>query len=152
MDPQRNSMYFQSFSITPMKNMMIAAFVAVMLFGSFDVSAQGLTPAAQTPTVIKPKMKVNDIRASIQFLGGIEIRGTEVDAYLDTRKVLADAVEAATKAGKKDDDAVTFDMKIEQAQNMFTLMQRGSLKGAEADKFKEIISALQDAVKAAQGK
>jgi hypothetical protein len=97
-------------------------------------------------------MKVNDIRASIQFLGGIEIRGTEVDAYLDTRKVLADAVEAATKAGKKDDDAVTFDMKIEQAQNMFTLMQRGSLKGAEADKFKEIISALQDAVKAAQGK
>jgi hypothetical protein len=70
-----------------MKNMMIAAFVAVMLFGSFDVSAQGLTPAAQTPTVIKPKMKVNDIRASIQFLGGIEIRGTEVDAYLDTRKV-----------------------------------------------------------------
>jgi ABC-type glycerol-3-phosphate transport system substrate-binding protein len=145
-------MYFQTFSITPMKNMMIAAFVAVMLFGSFDVSAQGLTPAAQTPTVIKPKMKVNDIRASIQFLGGIEIRGTEVDAYLDTRKVLADAVEAATKAGKKDDDAVTFDMKIEQAQNMFTLMQRGSLKGAEADKFKEIISALQDAVKAAQGK
>jgi ABC-type glycerol-3-phosphate transport system substrate-binding protein len=135
-----------------MKNMMIAAFVAVMLFGSFDVAAQGLTPAAQTPTVIKPKMKVNDIRASIQFLGGIEIRGTEVDAYLDTRKVLADAVEAATKAGKKDDDAVTFDMKIEQAQNMFTLMQRGSLKGAEADKFKEIISALQDAVKAAQGK
>jgi hypothetical protein len=123
-----------------------------MLFGSFDVAAQGLTPAAQTPTVIKPKMKVNDIRASIQFLGGIEIRGTEVDAYLDTRKVLADAVEAATKAGKKDDDAVTFDMKIEQAQNMFTLMQRGSLKGAEADKFKEIISALQDAVKAAQGK
>lgn len=135
-----------------MKNMMIAAFVAVLLFGSFDVSAQGLTPAAQTPTVIKPKMKVNDIRASIQFLGGIEIRGTEVDAYLDTRKVLADAVEAATKAGKKDDEAVTFDMKIEQAQNMFTLMQRGSLKGAEADKFKEIISALQDAVKAAQGK
>lgn len=135
-----------------MKNMMIAAFVAVMLFGSFDVSAQGLTPAAQTPTVIKPKMKVNDIRASIQFLGGIEIRGTEVDAYLDTRKVLADAVEAATKAGKKDDESVTFDMKIEQAQNMFTLMQRGSLKGAEADKFKEIISALQDAVKAAQGK
>lgn len=132
--------------------MMIAAFVAAMLFGSFDVAAQGLTPAAQTPTVIKPKMKVNDIRASIQFLGGIEIRGTEVDAYLDTRKVLADAVEAATKAGKKDDDAVTFDMKIEQAQNMFTLMQRGSLKGAEADKFKEIISALQDAVKAAQGK
>jgi hypothetical protein len=135
-----------------MKNVMIAAFFAVMLFGSFDVSAQGLTPAAQVPTVIKPKMKVNDIRASIQFLGGIEIRGTEVDAYLDTRKVLVDAVEAATKAGKKDDDAVTFDMKIEQAQNMFTLMQRGSLKGAEADKFKEIVSSLQEAVKSAQGK
>ena len=132
--------------------MTIAAFIAVMFIGSFELSAQSLTPAAQTPTSIKPKMKVIDVKASIQFLGGIEIRGTEVDAYLDTRKVLADAVEAATKAGKKDDEAITFDMKIEQAQNMFTLMQRGSLKGAEADKFKEIISALQDAVKAAQGK
>ena len=124
-----------------------------MLIGTFDASAQGgLTPAAQTPSVIKPKMKVVDIKVSVQFLGGIEIRGTEVEAYLDTRKVLTDAIETATKAGKKDDEVVTFDMKLDQAQNMYTLMQRGSLKGAEADKFKEIVSSLQDAVKAAQGK
>lgn len=144
--------YFHKFSITHMKNLTIAAIVAVLFIGSFELSAQGLTPAAQTPTVIKPKMKVIDIKASVQFLGGIEIRGTEVEAYLDTRKVLQDAIESATKGGKKDDDAITFDMKIEQAQNMFTLMQRGSLKGAEADKFNEITQALKDAVKAAQGK
>ena len=135
-----------------MKNFSIAAILAVLFIGSFELSAQSLTPAAQTPTVIKPKMKVIDIKASVQFLGGIEIRGTEVDAYLDTRKVLTDAIESATKAGKKDDEAVTFDMKIDQAQNMFTLMQRGSLKGAEADKFNEITQSLKDAVKAAQAK
>lgn len=102
--------------------------------------------------MIKPKMKFGDIKAVAQFIAGIDIRGTEVDAYLDTRKVLVEAIDAATKATKKDDDAIAIEMKMEQVQNLFTLMQRGSLKGAEAEKFKEIVQSLQDAVKSAQPK
>ncbi len=132
----------------------ILALVAALFVGTVDTSAQGgqLTPAAQAPVMIKPKMKLADVKAVTQFIAGVDIRGTEVDAYLDTRKILVDVIETANKATKKDDDMVTVEMKMEQVQNLFTLMQRGSLKGAEAEKFKEIVQALQDAVKAAQAK
>ncbi|MBU3678979.1 MAG: hypothetical protein FGM32_05145 [Candidatus Kapabacteria bacterium] len=134
-----------------MKIFAIIALVAGTLFASVDASAQGsLTPAAQAPTVIKPKMKLAEVKGVVQFLGGIEIRGGEVEAFLDTRKVLTDAIDAATKASKKDDDALTLEMRGDQVQNLFTLMQRGSLKGAEADTFNNIVTALKDAVKAAQ--
>lgn len=95
-------------------------------------------------------MKLQDLKNVSQFIQGVDLRGTEVDAYLDTRKVLVEAAEAATKAGKKDDDVVTVTMRLDQGQNLFTLMQRGQLKGAEAEKWREIVQSLQDAVKAAQ--
>jgi hypothetical protein len=137
-----------------MRLIAILAIAAAVLFASPDASAQGgqLTPAAQAPVMIKPKMKLGDVKAVTQFIAGVDIRGTEVDAYLDTRKILVEAIEAAGKASKKDDDQITVEMKMEQVQNLFTLMQRGSLKGAEAEKFKEIETALREAVKAAQSK
>ncbi len=111
-----------------------------------------LSPAPADPVVLQPKMKLADIKAVAQFIQGVELRGTEVDAYLDTRKALINAAEEAEKAGKKDEDVVNFDMRLDQAQNLFTLMQRGSLKGAEAEKWKEIVEALRASVKEAQDK
>jgi len=111
-----------------------------------------LSPAPADPVVLQPKMKLADIKAVAQFIQGVELRGTEVDAYLDTRKALISAAEEAEKAGKKDEDVVNFDMRLDQAQNLFTLMQRGSLKGAEAEKWKEIVEALRASVKEAQDK
>ena len=111
-----------------------------------------LSPAPADPVVLQPKMKLADIKAVAQFIQGVELRGTEVDAYLDTRKALINAAEEAEKAGKKDEDVINFDMRLDQAQNLFTLMQRGSLKGAEAEKWKEIVEALRASVKEAQDK
>lgn len=111
-----------------------------------------LSPAPADPVILQPKMKLADIKAVAQFIQGVELRGTEVDAYLDTRKALITAAEEAEKAGKKDEDVVNFDMRLDQAQNLFTLMQRGSLKGAEAEKWKEIVEALRASVKEAQDK
>ena len=113
-------------------------------------SSSSLSPTPQQPVVIKPKMKLADVKAVSQFIQGVDLRGTEVDAYLDTRKVLTTAAEAAGKAGKKDEDNVEVEMRLDQAQNLFTLMQRGQLKGAEAEKWREIVQSLQDAVKAEQ--
>lgn len=134
-----------------MKMFAMIALVVAALVGTSTASAQGtLTPAAQAPVVLKPKLKLSEVKGVVSFLGGIEIRGTEVDAFLDTRKVLTDAVDAAGKASKKDEDVLTLEMRGDQIQNLFTLMQRGSLKGAEADTFKGIVTALQESVKAAQ--
>ncbi|MCX6141454.1 MAG: hypothetical protein NTX15_11630 [Candidatus Kapabacteria bacterium] len=91
-----------------MRFLAILALAAVVLIGSVDASAQGgqLTPAAQAPVMIKPKMKLGDVKAVTQFIAGVDIRGTEVDAYLDTRKILMEVIEGANKASKKDDDMV----------------------------------------------
>ncbi len=151
--PPYITLFVSPFAHTIMRLLAIMAIAAAFLVATPDVSAQGqLTPAAQAPVMVKPKMKLGDVKAVTQFISGVDIRGTEVDAYLDTRKILVDAIEAAGKASKKDDDQVTVEMKLEQVQNLFTLMQRGSLKGAEAEKFKEIETALREAVKAAQAK
>lgn len=137
----------------------VVAILACFTLSAFavTVSAQqnpssSLAPAPTKPVMISPKMKLSDVKAVSQFIQGVDLRGTEVDAYLDTRKVLVEAAEAASKAGKKDEDAVAVEMRLDQAQNLFTLMQRGQLKGAEAEKWREIVQSLQDAVKAAQDK
>ena len=129
--------------------------IALCLFvvGSGAVLAQGqggqLTPAAQAPVIIKPKLKLGDVKALIQLIAEVDIRGAEVDAYLDTKKILAASVDAASKSAAKDDDAVTLEMRTEQVQNLFMLMQRSQLKGAAAEKFKEIVVILDEAATAA---
>jgi ribosomal protein S1 len=114
-------------------------------------SNASLTPQQEAVT-IKPKLMLGDVKALSNFLLGIEIRGNEVDAFLDARKTLTAAAEAAAKAGKKDEDVITVDMRLDIAQNIFLLMQRASLKGAEAEKFKQIITSMQDAARDAQKK
>ncbi len=131
--------------------LMLVVGLATAAYGQNN-SSSSLAPAPQQPVVIKPKMKLADVKAVANFIQGVDLRGTEVDAYLDTRKVLTEASEAAAKANKKDDDQITVEMRLDQAQNLFTLMQRGQLKGAEAEKWREIVQSLQDAVKAEQDK
>lgn len=141
-----------------MHRILTIASLAVALFLTASVAPMAaqnntsLSPAPADPVVLQPKMKLADIKAVAQFIQGVELRGTEVDAYLDTRKALISAAEEAEKAGKKDEDVINFDMRLDQAQNLFTLMQRGSLKGAEAEKWKEIVEALRASVKEAQDK
>jgi hypothetical protein len=77
-----------------MKVFALIAAIAVALFGGVEASAQGsLTPAAQAPVMIKPKLKVAHIKGAASFINGIEIRGGEVDAFLDVRKVLTSTMQ-----------------------------------------------------------
>jgi hypothetical protein len=128
------------------------AVILMMAATTSNVSAQGstLAPAPKEAVTISPKMKLSDVKAVSQFIQGVEIRGTEVDAYLNTRTLLIEAATAAEEAGKKDEDVISCEMRLDQAQNLFTLMQRGTLKGVEAEKWKEIVEALREAVKGAQ--
>lgn len=112
---------------------------------------QQLAPP-QKPVILKPKMRLGLWRGAVQFIRGVEIAGTEVDAFLDTRKVITDGIDAHVKAGKKDEDEVAIDMRLDQANNLFSLMQRGKVKAEEADLHKEITSALQESAKALQQK
>ncbi|MBS1562199.1 MAG: hypothetical protein JSS89_11385 [Bacteroidetes bacterium] len=137
-----------------MKHILLSALVACTLIaGTTVVSAQqNLSPTQAEVVTIKPKLKLGDVKAVANFIGGVDIKGNEVDAFIEVKKTLTSAAEAAAKAGKKDDDVITVDLKLDVAQNLFLLMQRASLKGAEAEKFKEITTSIQEAAKEAQKK
>lgn len=120
--------------------------------GTVTSNQQGSLTSNQEMVVIKPKLALADIKGVSQFLQSVEIRGTEVDAYLDVKKALNAAVTDATKANKKDEDMVVVDMRMDVANNFYVLMQRATLKGAEAEKFRQIIVAVQDAAKEATAK
>jgi len=121
--------------------------------GTVQTSAQqGSLTSNQEMVVIKPKLALADIRGVSQFLESVEIRGTEVDAYLDVKKSLNAAIEEATKSNRKPEDLVVVDMRMDVANNFYVLMQRATLKGAEAEKFRQIIVAVQDAAKEATAK
>jgi len=137
-----------------MLRLLAAAIITCSFVGAtttVTAQEQQLAPA-QKPVILKPKMRLALWQGAIQFIAGVELRGTEVDAYLDTRKAIVEAVEGLTKSGKKVEDEVVIELRLDQANNLFTLMQRGTVKAAEADLYKEIISALQDAAKAVQPK
>lgn len=145
---------FRIFTYTLLRSMrliLIAICALVLGTGSTYAQMQGgqLTPAAQAPVIVKPKLKLADVKALILLIAEVDIRGQEVDAYLDTKKALSGAVDAATKAGTKDDGTVVLEMRAEQVQNLFMLMQRSQLKGAAAEKFKEIVMILDEAAKEA---
>lgn len=137
-----------------MKHILLSAFVAcTMIAGSTLASAQqNLSPTQAEVVTIKPKLKLGDVKAVANFIGGVDIKGNEVDAFIEVKKTLTTAAESAAKAGKKDEDVITVDLKLDVAQNLFLLMQRASLKGAEAEKFKEITTSIQEAAKEAQKK
>jgi hypothetical protein len=133
----------------------LAAVLTLVMLGmgsTISMTAQdnSLAPAPTQSVTLKPKMPLGDVKAVSNFIQGVEIRGTEVDAYLDTRKVLTEVAKKATDAGKKDEDEIVVELRLDQAQNLFTLMQRGKLTGAEAEKYKQIIDSLREAVKVAQ--
>jgi hypothetical protein len=136
------------------KHILLSALVAcTLLAGTTVVSAQqNLSPTQAEVVTIKPKLKLGDVKAVANFIGGVDIKGNEVDAFIEVKKTLTSAAETAAKAGKKDDDVITVDLKLDVAQNLFLLMQRASLKGAEAEKFKEITTSIQEAAKEAQKK
>lgn len=140
-----------TYTLRSMRIFLIAMCALFVGLGTASAQGQGgqLTPAAQAPVIVKPKLKLGDVKALIQLIAEVDIRGQEVDAYLDTKKALSGAVDAATKAGTKDDGTVALEMRAEQVQNLFMLMQRSQLKGAAAEKFKEIVTLLDEAAKEA---
>lgn len=130
-----------------MQSLLIVA-VMTMFMASSATFAQIQQPASDV--VLKPSIKLADVKQMTLFLGGVDIRGNEVDAYLDVKESLVKATQAAEKASKKDDDIISVEMPLSTAQNFLLLMSRATLKGADAEKFKEIVSAVQEAAKKAQ--
>ncbi len=103
------------------------------------------------PQIIKPKLTVAGLAFAINLINGVEIQGREVDAYLEVRKALNDAFEAAQKANRANpNDEVTLELQLPVAQNLVVLMQRARITGADADRYKQVMDAITEAAQAQQ--
>lgn len=126
--------------------------LSVALGGIALAQQGGQLQTPPPPQIIKPQLSVASLAFTINLINGVEIQGREVDAYLEVRKALNDALEAAQKANRANpNDEVTLELQLPVAQNLVTLMQRARITGADAERYKQVMDAITQAAQAQQG-
>ncbi|MCX7929134.1 MAG: hypothetical protein N2663_00190 [Chlorobi bacterium] len=106
--------------------------------------AQQQTADASSPqnTVLKPTMTLGDVLFAINVLNTVEIKGSEVELFLDVKNVLVKAAQEAQKAKKAESDPVVIEMNLLTANNFLTLLQRATIPGSAAERFQTVKQAL----------
>lgn len=124
----------------------VVQWLMVSLAASTFVMAQQGAGQLQTPPppqIIKPKLTAAGLVFTINLINSVEIQGREVDAFLEVRKALSDALENAQKANRANpNDEITLELQLPIAQNLVTLMQRARITGADADRYKQVMDAI----------
>ncbi len=122
----------------------IAVFVALMM-----LPFSGIMSAQQKTEVkmLKPKMPISEVAFAAALLDGVEIRGGEVDAFVDVRKVLMALLQKAQDEKKQPSDMVVVEMSIGQAQNILALLQRAKLNGGDAERYKKFVDTVVESAK-----
>ncbi len=137
-----------------MKKALIILFLAG-LFTSASFSQQD-TPILQNqkvePVQLSPTFIVADVATVYNKLETVEIRGAEVDVFLQIKKKLTQIIEAAQKKQLKAQDTVEVDLELPMAQSILNLMDRAVLQGSEAESFQRFRQAIIDSAKKLQDK
>lgn len=124
----------------------------IMVAGTALLAQQnGQLQTPPPPQIIKPKLTVANLVFTINLINAVELQGREVDAFLEVRKVLTDALDGAQKANRANPtDEVTLELQLPVAQNLVTLMQRARITGADADRYKQVMDAIMGAAQQVQ--
>lgn len=110
-----------------------------MLIALAFTTVQAQQQVAQT---IKPKLTLAEVEFTRIVLNSIEIRGNEVDAFMDVRGIFDKLLDAGAKDKKAGTDVVVVEMTYPQANNLLTLMQRAKMTGENADRFKKVTDTI----------
>jgi len=135
-----------------MKTIAISIVVVAVMAATVPAPAQTTTDRITLqggPTaddMLKPAMKVGQIKTAVALLPTVEIRMTELDSYLDLRKVLTSSLDKATSAKKSDDDALTVEMRGSQLFALSVLLTRMDNKSADSTTIKDLGKSLNEAV------
>lgn len=96
----------------------------------------------QSAQIIKPKLTLAEVEFTRIVLNSIEIRGNEVDAFMEVRGIFDKLLETGTKDKKAGTDIVIVELSYPQANNLLTLMQRAKMTGENADRFKKVTDTI----------
>ena len=113
------------------------AFVCMAILASTAVFAQ-----QQNQQILKPIVQYSEIDFCLQLLKNIELKGNEVDALMDIQSVMIRELQIAIKEKKKPEDVSSLELTVVQAQNLLSFLQRSSLTGGLADRYKRFTDAI----------
>ena len=108
---------------------------------SYTLCAQQQQQQQQQQT-IKPSFPISEIIFIIQLLDKIELKGSEVDALLEVKSLLIIPVVNAQKENKPITELLSIDFKVQQAQVLLGFLQRATLNGADAERYKRFIDTI----------
>lgn len=134
-----------------MKKIAIATVVAATIAATLPTTAQTtdrstLQGGPTADDVLKPTLKVGQIKTVVALMPNVDIRISEIESYLDVRKVLAGSLEKAASVKKSDDDALTVELRGSQLYALSILLQRMDRKSADSTSIKELGKLLSEAV------
>ena len=93
---------------------------------------------------IKVNFKIEELVFSVNVLNNIEIKGEEVNPFMDIKNVLLGAYNEANKEKQKDIDVVFV---ISGAKNFLYFMQKARMRGDAAAMFYDINKKVTETVK-----
>lgn len=136
-----------------MKKALIIGIVFFLCFVStYSQNSSILQNQKVQPVMLEPTLVISDLVGVYQKLETVEIRGNEVETFLQIKKKLKDLIETAQKKEMKATDNIKMDIELPMAQNLLNLMDRAVLQGAEAEGFQRFRQAIVDSAKKLQNK
>jgi hypothetical protein len=118
---------------------------------STPTSAPATTTGQTEQQILKPQMTVSDVLFTLEVLSKVTVNGSEVEAFLDVKRVFSNVLDQAQKEKKGENDMLTVEMSVLTANNFLSLFQRANVPGAAAEKFQGVKNSLFASAKPAQG-
>ncbi len=107
----------------------------------------GISYAKDGPDIVIPEFLVEDMAYAYHSLKTIEIKGAEVDAYINVKSYLENAINQAQQQKLKSFDKIKAPTERTIISDLINLMQRVTLKGVDANKHKRFVTALTESLK-----
>ncbi len=116
-------------------------FFALMVL-PFVVFGQQQQNQQQDIPILSPKVIVGDIVFVTQALKTVEIKGSEVEAFLQVQQSFEKLIKELNNQQKKVNDTVDIRIPLNIAQNTVAFMDRATLQGQNAIVYKRFVDAL----------
>lgn len=109
-----------------------------------QTNTKSATSQTQTSNdgILKPKVIAMDFIFVNQMLNTVELKATEVDALIEVKETLKPFLEKIKSDNVPLNQTVTFDIRASVALNMLRFLERGSLVGSEAEKYKRFVDGM----------
>jgi hypothetical protein len=130
-----------------MKKVIILLMVFVFPFLTFAQGQPNLQNQQKEVPILTPKVVIGDLVFVSQTLKTVEIKGSEVDAFLQVDQAITKILQDLNAQGRKANDSVDIKLPLNIAQNTLAFMDRAVLSGQNAIIYKRFVDAVVESSK-----